>query len=93
MEPMERDVPLSACPDTSCGRKRYCLKWAYHTYCLKTHYRNHDEWRQEVVDRINELRKEKYYDPVRAAMTPDERASQVYQALKERARELGIPGH
>ena len=89
MKPVERDVPLKACPDLSCGRKGYCLFWAYHTHCLKTHYRNHDEWRQEVIGRINELRKEKFYDPVRAAMTPDERASQIYKLLKARAEQMG----
>jgi hypothetical protein len=92
MKPMERDVPLKACPDLSCGRRRHCLRLAYDIYCLKTYYRNHDEWRQEIIDRINELRKEGDDNPETKYLSGDARADYVYNALKKRARELGIPG-
>jgi hypothetical protein len=83
MKPLERDVPLAACPDLSCGRKKHCLTWAYNTHCLKTHYRNHDEWRQLIIDKIEALRVPGYVDPLTVGMTPEQRVSVIYKMVRE----------
>ncbi len=85
---LEREVPLKACRNMLCRRERRCRLLASGGHCIKTHYEGKDEMCDELVARINELRKE---GDTSSTLTGEARASEVYQDLLARAREPG--GH
>ena len=85
MSIVERDVPLAACPDLSCSRRRRCQHSAYKGHCLITHYAQKDEWMNQVTARIHAMTVPGYIDPDTVGMTEDERVSHIYQLLKKRA--------
>lgn len=87
---LERNEPLTACPVMSCRRERTCLNAGAGGECASTHYLSKDEWFDELTATINELRKYGDPDPATKYLSGEARASAVYKALQERARELGI---
>jgi hypothetical protein len=90
MKSWPRDVLLAACPHLSCSRRKQCFLLAQGDHCIKTHYVNADEWRDEVTARIYELQKQGDPNPETKYLSGDDRAAYVYKLLKERARELGL---
>jgi hypothetical protein len=86
---LERDVPLAACPNLSCSQRSQCFLSAAGGHCLKTHYRDRDEFCDAVVAIIDSLRVPGYVHPETIGMTGNERASYVYKLLRDRAEQEG----
>jgi hypothetical protein len=87
MEPMERNRPLKACPDMSCRRLRTCHGLAPRRTCLKTHYRNNDEFYDYMTAKINRLCRGAKDDP-NDTRSEDELLAEMYKILQEREREF-----
>lgn len=87
---LERNEPLKACPVMSCRRQQKCLNAGAGGECARTHYRTKDEWYDELTASIYELQKQGDPDPATRYLSGEAKASAVYKALQERARELGI---
>lgn len=83
---LEREVPLKACTNMLCRRERRCHMLAAGGHCVMTHYESKNEMCDELVARINELRKE---GDTSSNLTGEARASEVYRHLQARAREPG----
>lgn len=87
MQPMERNRPLKACPDMSCRRLKICHGLAPGKACLKTHYRNEDEYFGYIAAKINRLCRGGKVDP-NETRSDDELLAEVYKIFQERVREL-----
>lgn len=89
-KPMERDQPLKACPDLSCRRLKTCHRQAAGRPCLKTHFRNDDEFYDYLAAKINRLCRGGKPDP-NDTRTDDEKLAEVRRAFEERLREDKAP--
>jgi hypothetical protein len=88
-QPTEREKPFKACPDLSCRRINRCQKLAPRKNCLKTHFRNDDEWFDYMAARINRLCKgaKSKRDP-NDTRSDSELMAEFHQALVERLEYL-----
>jgi hypothetical protein len=87
MQPMERGKPLKACPDLSCRRLKACHRKARGKACLKTHYRNDDEFYDFMTAKINRLCRGAKPDP-HDTRSDDEKMADLRKIFVERLREL-----
>ena len=86
-KPMERNKPLKACPDLSCRRLQTCHRQAAGKACLKTHFRNDDEFYDYMAAKLNRLCRGDKPDP-NDTRTDDEKMADLRKVFEERLREL-----